>query len=82
MTINVTARARCLPLGRAERRRARGLQAAAPTSGGPIYFGYTSYREKWAIQSIGSALRYPVILVMTPMKSHDGGKYKCEANCR
>jgi hypothetical protein len=45
MTINVTARPRCLPLGRAERRRARGLQAAAPTSGKPIHFGYTLYRE-------------------------------------
>ena len=45
MTINVTARPRCLPLGRAERRRARGLHAATPTSGGPIYVGYTLYRE-------------------------------------
>jgi hypothetical protein len=45
MTINLTARLRCLPLGRAEPHSARGLLAAAPTSGGPIYFGYTLYRE-------------------------------------
>jgi hypothetical protein len=45
MTMNLTARPHCLPLGRAEWRGARGLQAAAPTSGGLIYCGYTLYRE-------------------------------------
>jgi hypothetical protein len=97
VTINVAARPRCLPLGRAERRRARGLQAAAPTSGGPIYFGCTWYREAIRFierlyvlsREIGYSKYWePTRLssrddfLVMPMETYEGGEYKCDTNCR
>jgi hypothetical protein len=59
MTINVTARPRCLPLGRAEWRGARGLQAAAP---GLMHLllryvvsrekGYSKYWERTRVRGV------------------------------